>query len=121
MGSDVVVSLIRSKTQLLVRLNGVETSILQLVGFDLIDEANSSALLSQIENDPIFHLTYSSEGLLKLHPAIAPERANSVASKTLGVQSYWNVLFLKNIAMDKRGVLFLVEIVPERDGLIVTV
>jgi len=37
------------------------------------------------------------------------------------MQPYWNVLFLENIAMDKRGMLLFVEIVPERDRLIVTV
>src|SRR5712691_8002925 len=120
-GCYVVVSLVRLEAQLFVRLNSVETCILQLVGFDLVDEADSPAFLSQIENYPPFHLTYPREGLLKLLSTVATQRADSIARKTLGVQPYWNVLFLENVAMDKRGMLLLVEIVPERDGLIVTV
>src|SRR5712691_2868650 len=120
-GGNVVVSLVRPEAQLLVRLNSVETCILQLVGFDLVDKAYSTTFLPQIENDSTLHLAYSREGLLKLLSAVATQRADSIACKTLGVQPYWNVLFLENIAMDKRGMLLLVEIVPEGDGLIVTI
>src|SRR5437867_6263121 len=118
---NVVVSFVRLEAHLLVRLNGVETCILQLVGFDLVDETDSPAFLPQIENYPPFHLADSREGLLKLLSAVATQRADSIACKTLGVQPYWNVLSLEDIAMDKRGMLLLVEIVPERDRLIVTV
>src|SRR5712692_11911709 len=49
-GCNVVVSLVRPEAQLLVRLNSVETCILQLVGFDLVDETDSPTFLPQIEN-----------------------------------------------------------------------
>src|SRR2546427_8301345 len=49
-GGNVIVSLVRPEAQLLVRLDSVETCILQLVGFDFVDEADSPAFLSQIEN-----------------------------------------------------------------------
>src|SRR3989441_6326183 len=120
-GGDVVVSLVGLESQLLVRLNGVETRVLQLVGFDLVDEADPTAFLPQIEDDSTFHLAYSHKGFLKLLSAVTTKGADCVSRKTLGVQPYWNILFLENIAMDKRGMLLLVEIVPERDGLIVTV
>src|SRR2546425_6627616 len=114
-GGNVIVSLVRPEAQLLIRFNSVETCILQLVGSDLVDETNSSTFLSQIENYPPLHLAYSREGFLKLLSTVAPQRANSIAGKTLGVQPYWNVLFLENIAMDESGMFLLVEIVPERD------
>src|SRR5712692_4009026 len=50
MGRNVVVSLVRPEAQLLVRLNSVETCILQLVGSDLVDETDSPTFLPQIEN-----------------------------------------------------------------------
>src|SRR5712664_146627 len=58
-GCNIVVSLVRPEAQLLVRLNSVETCILQLVGFDLVDEADSPTFLPQIEDYPSFHLAYS--------------------------------------------------------------
>src|SRR5437879_3170220 len=78
---DIVVSFVGLEAQLLVRFNSVETRILQLVGFDLVDEADSPAFLPQIEDYPSFHLAYSQEGLLKLLAAIAAERADSIACK----------------------------------------
>src|SRR5207249_6117538 len=49
---NVVVSFVRPEAQLFVRLNSVETRILQLVGLDLVDETDSPAFLPQIENYP---------------------------------------------------------------------
>src|SRR5439155_3576369 len=69
---DVVVSFVRPEAQLLVRLNSVETCILQLVGLDLVDETDSPAFLPQIENYPPLHLADSREGFLKLLSTVAP-------------------------------------------------
>src|SRR5437773_5151608 len=84
-GGDIVVSLVRLEAQLLVRLNSVETCILQLVGLDLVDEADPTAFLPQIEDDSTFHLAYSCKGLLKLLSAVTTKGADCVSCKALGV------------------------------------
>src|SRR2546427_10900588 len=70
-GCDVVVSFVRPEAQLLVRLNSVETCILQLVGFDLVDETDSPAFLPQIETYSPLHFANSCERFLKLLAAVA--------------------------------------------------
>ena len=121
MGRYVVVSLVRSEAQFFVRLNSVETSILQLVGFDLVYESDSTAFLSQVENDAPIHLADSHKGLHKLFSAIATQRADCITCKAFRMQSYRNIFLLEDIAVNKGSVLFFVEIVPEGDSLIVTV
>src|SRR6267378_4275310 len=121
MGGNVVVSLVRLESQLLVRLNRVETCILQLVRFDLVDETDPTAFLSQIEDDSTFHLAYSRQGFLKLLTAITTKGTDCVSCKALRVQPYRNVFSLEDISVNKRRMFLSVKIVPERDCLIVTI
>ena len=48
-GSKGVVARVIRKSQTTIRFNGIESRILQLVGLELIDEANSAPFLRQVE------------------------------------------------------------------------
>src|SRR5437016_5467421 len=83
---DPVLSLIRREPELDVRLDRVTSLILQLVGAQLVSQADRAAFVSaDVQDDAPPFRADQLEGPLQLAPAVAPERAEHVTGEALRV------------------------------------
>src|SRR5262249_30845536 len=83
LAADSVVSDVGWESELLIGRDGVVPLVLQLVGFQLVDEADAPSLLKQIEKDSLAGLGDFLQSELELRATVAPERSKHVACQTL--------------------------------------
>ena len=69
---DRVIPLVRLESKVQIRVNRIQPFILQIVGAELVDEANSPTLLAQVDQDPGRRFTDSGERARKLLATVAP-------------------------------------------------
>ncbi len=120
-GGDAVVALVVAEAQGLVGLDGVEAVVLQLVGADLVGQADAAALLAQVEQDAVRHRRELAQGGLQLVAAVAAQRADDVAGEALRVEPHRHVLAVDDVlAMHEGGVLLAVGLVGEGDHVVGT-
>lgn len=102
-------AMISLESELLIRLHGIESFILQLVGAELRHEADPAAFLHFIKEDPCAGLRDQGESHFELLAAIAAKRAEHVASEALGVNAYerWRSV---DVAQNERDSFFLAAI-----------
>jgi len=81
-------SVIGLKTKLFVRLYCVRAGILQFIRSQLIHQADPSALLMLINEQPASFFTDLVQSEFKLSSAVATETVEDIARKTLRVDSY---------------------------------
>src|SRR5437773_9592118 len=115
---QVIVSLVPLEAEQLVSPKSVIAVILELIRFDLVDEPDTPTLLPHVEDYPPIHFRDLPHSLVKLFATITPQRAKSVPSKTLRVESHWDIFLLENVPVNQGCMLFSVKIVPEGDDLI---
>ena len=82
--------LIGVETQLLIGIDRVEAFVLKGVGPQLIDQANATAFLSQIEYQATTLGADLGDRTAQLIAAIAPQTTEQIPGETLGVQSNQN-------------------------------
>src|SRR5207244_13406878 len=85
--ADPPVSRIRRKAEFQVRLDGVETVLLQLVGLQLVEQADSSPLLGHVEQDATILAGELNQSLLELLAAVTAQRVEDVAGQAFGVDA----------------------------------
>src|SRR5262249_8058455 len=85
--ADPVVARIGWEAGVGVRLDGVRTLLLQLVGAQLVEQADAAALLGHVEQHAAPLLLDLREGLLELLAAVAAERVEDVAGEALRVDA----------------------------------
>ena len=101
-----------------VRLDRVEPVRLQLVGAELVEEADSAALLAHVQDDAAILLGLDArERVLELLAAVAEERVEDVARQALGVHADEDVLRALDVALHERDVLLVREELAVRDRL----
>ena len=82
-----IVAEIRSKAQLFVCLDGIETLLLELVGVDFCGKPYPSPLLAQVKQDASLFCDMS-QSSMKLAATVTATRSENIASETLRVHSY---------------------------------
>src|SRR5438270_5549182 len=84
-GGKAVVPRIGGESQMLVRLHRIHSAILQFVRAQFIHQADTAALLRQIEKDTRPSRGDLAQRQLQLSAAVAALRAQHVSGKALGV------------------------------------
>ena len=81
-------TLVGVEAELLIRVERVEPGILQLIGPELVDEADAPALLRQIEQHAVARSRDRGDRAAQLVTAIAAQAGEQIAGKTLRMQSH---------------------------------
>lgn len=84
--SDIVVARIDFEAQVQVGVNGIEAHILEVIGFQFIDNADASAFLAQVQQDAVFFGDHF-QGAFELFAAVAALGAKQVAGDALRVDA----------------------------------
>src|SRR5215471_4619930 len=84
---DAVIAFVVVEAQHGVGVDGIETVVLQLIGADLVGEAEAAALLLQVKNDPTAMLLELRKRQAKLIAAVASPRAEHVSRQASRMQS----------------------------------
>src|SRR5688500_16612660 len=87
-GADPVLALVGAEAEPLVGLDRVVPALLQLVGAQLVDEADAAPLLEQVEQHAAPLLLDALEREVELHPTVAALRAEDVAGDALAVHAH---------------------------------
>jgi len=85
-GRDRVVALVITEPEGQVGFHGIEPSVLERIGAHLVEDADAPALVPQVEHRSTVGLADEREGAVQLLAAVAAQRAEGIAGKTLGVQ-----------------------------------
>ena len=100
--ADAIVARVGAVTQGRVRLDGIEPLVLEIIGADLLDQADPPPLLGQVDEcaDPLGadHL----QGHAELVAAVAPQRIEQVAREAGGVQPHQGRFDGAQVAHDDR-------------------
>jgi hypothetical protein len=88
-------------------VNCVVTLVLEIVGPQLIEQADSAALLSQIDQDTGALLRDPLQRQMELCQAIATQGPEDLACEALGMHSGENVLPLGDVSQHERDVVFV--------------
>ncbi len=108
-----VVALVGGKAQALVGFHGIGAGVLQLVGADLVEQADAAALLAQVE--PSTAAALGGDGRqrrFQLGAAVAAQAEQRIAGQAFGVQTAEYRRAVGDIAQGQGHVLlagFLVE------------
>ena len=100
-----VVSQVHRKAQLQISFYGVQTLLLQLVGFDLGTQPDASPLLPHVENDPSTFLFDSRHGRVQLGAAVASARAENVSGQAFAVHPNHDPFFAGHFTFHQSQVL----------------
>src|SRR3972149_9452358 len=117
MRGHTVLPLIIPKSEGDIGLFCVKPLLLEGICLYLVDKPDTASLLPEINEQPCFCLTQSTQRGNKLVMAVAPQGAKDIAGQALSVEPYHHILLVDHIAVDKGGMLFIVTVVEERHGL----
>src|SRR5690242_7319212 len=113
---DAVQPLVAFEAEPLVRLDGVESLILQAIGAEFVDEADAAALLGEIKQDAAAGSRNRGQRFAKLRAAIATQRSQKVARETLRMEARENRTAARRIADDDREMLRFTRAGAKRDN-----
>ena len=106
-------ALIRRQAKFMIGIDGVETLILEIVGFGLIEEPDTPTLLTEIDNRAMFLAAVIFETLFELFAAITAKRKPDIAGVTLRMYPYGASVFIADPATHHRRMLFAVPVVEK--------
>ena len=107
--ADAVFAEIGLEPKPLVRLDGVQSFLLlQLVGVNLVREANATPLLPQIDDHAAAFLGDHLHRPPQLVAAIAPLRAEHIAGEALAMHAHQHIALACDVALHKRDVMLTV-------------
>ena len=112
LAADAVVADVGREAELLVGRDGVVALVLQLVGLQLVDEADAAALLQEVEEHAAAGLDDLLHRELELLAAVAARRAEDVAGQALRVDAHEHRLVLADLAVDEGEVLLVRHVAP---------
>ena len=90
--ADAVVAQVDGQPELEVRVDGVEALVLQVVGAQLVEQADAAALLGEVEQHAAALVLDHRERRLELLAAVAAQRVEDVAGQALGVHAHEHVV-----------------------------
>ncbi len=117
LGTDAVVPQVLLESQLDVRLHGVAAVLLQLIGLDLVHQADAPALLMHVDDDALAGLVDDLHGRVELVAAVAAHGPEDVARHALGVHPDEHGIVGRDLALHQGYVLHLVHVVLVDDEL----
>ena len=109
LGADPVVAQVGREAEALVRLDRVQALVLEVVGAELVHEADAPPLLAHVDDDAAPLLVDPLQGRLELVAAVAAQRPEDVAGQALGVDADEDVLLPGDVPSDQGDVLAVVE------------
>src|SRR5688572_10449867 len=98
LSADSVIALVRLEPQPLVRLDRIETAVLQLVRADLVRQPDAAAFLIEIQQDPSTFLSDPGERRLELPAAVAARRMKDVSCQAFRVHTDQNITAFADLA-----------------------
>src|SRR5688572_11604186 len=115
--TDTVVAEIRLEAEPLVRLDGVRAFVLQLVRLELVEQADASPFLVEIDHDAAPLRLDHLHRRVELPAAVAAEGVEDVAREALRVHPHQHALTIGQVAVDQRHMLVVVDVVAIPDDL----
>ena len=106
--ADAVVAQVGRQAELEVGVDGVVALLLQLVGPELVQQADAAALLGEVEQHALPLLLDHRERRLELLAAVAAHRVEHIAREALRVDADEHVLGAVDVALDERDVVLAV-------------
>ena len=116
LGADAVVAQVGGQAELEVGVDGVEALLLELVGAQLVEQADAAALLGEVEQHALALALDHRQRRLELLAAVAAQRVEDVAGEALGVDADEHVLGAGDVALDHRDVVLVVDQRAVADG-----
>ena len=116
LGADAVVAQVGRQPELDVGVDRVEALLLELVGAQLVQQADAAALLGEVEQHAPALLLDRRQRRLELLAAVAAQRVEDVAGEALGVDADQHVLGAGDLALDHRDVVLVVHQRAVADG-----
>ena len=101
-----VIADISTKTQALVRFYGIGTLILQVIGADLIQQANAPAFLAQIQHHATASLCDRAQCFFQLKTTVTAHAEQGIASQALRVRAQQHGFTTRNVTHGQRQMLF---------------
>ena len=92
LGADPVVAQVGGQAELEVGVDGVEALLLELVGLELVEQADPAALLGEVEQHAAALVLDHRERRGELVAAVAAQRVEDVAGQALAVDADEHVL-----------------------------
>jgi hypothetical protein len=120
-GGHRIITLVITEAERQVSFHGVQPHILQAVGADLVDQADTASLLAQVEHDALFHLADHFQRGFELVAAVAAQRTHHVPGQAFGVQAHGDVFPADDFALDDGDVFFFIAVVPESHDVEITI
>ena len=108
LGADPVVAQVGGQAELEVGLDRVGAFLLQLVGAQLVQQADPAPLLGEVEEDAAALALDHRERRFQLFAAVAAHAVEDVAGEALAVDADQHVLGAVDLALDHRHVVFVV-------------
>jgi len=87
-GCKFVIACVIGKTKFAIGFHGVETGVLQFVGFQFINQADAASFLRQVEHDPRRLGRNFPEREFELSAAVAALRGEDVSGEALGMDAH---------------------------------
>lgn len=101
LGADAVVALVSFEAEFEISLHGVASEFLKMVGSEFVDEADTSTLLTHIEDKALTSLVDHLHSLMQLVSAVALAGTENIARSTRGVNADHDRLAFLPIALLK--------------------
>ena len=98
-------ALVRLEAEVLVGVDRVEAAVLELVGAQLVDQADAAPFVRQVEEHAVAGGAHHGERFLQLRAAVAAQRAQQIAGEALGMQTAQRRLVGGGIADHDRELL----------------
>ena len=114
--ADAVVAQVDRQAELEVGVDRVQALVLEVVGAQLVQQADPAALLGEVEQDAGALALDHRQRRLELLAAIAAQRVEDVAGQALGVDAHEHVVDARDVALDQRDVVLVVHQRAVADG-----
>ncbi len=111
--ADAVVAHVRGEPQTLVGFDGVGAGILQFVSANLVQQADTTAFLAQIEQHAAALVGNRAQCRFELEAAVTAQAEQRIAGQALGVQTTQHRLAVGHVAERQRD-MFLASVLVEK-------
>ena len=117
LGTGAVLADVIGQAERQVGVHGVGALVLQLVGAELVQQADPAALVpADVEHDAATLGGHRVQGRVQLRSAVTAQRTQHVAGQALGVDPDQNVLAVTDVAVDQRDQLAVGDRADVADG-----
>ena len=111
MCTHAVITQVGSKAQANVGFYGIKALILQCVSTDFVSQANTTSLLTHVNNCAAAFLFNHLQCGCQLIAAVAAQAAEGITGQALAVYAHEHILFTGNIALDNSNMTKVVQII----------